>query len=158
MLALVVLCSLSCKHFPMLFAGWPGFLHMAVDQACEGLGVAASAVEACLHRLVLHEEGSSFPSMADSSRPADLFAMLIINLPSSCRGGSMLIRHPAGATKTINLSGLNHFRATYVAMHAGMHIYPCCMHDKKTCPCTAADCLGACVLSYVQIASWRWGM
>ncbi len=78
---------------------WPTKLKVLVDRVAAGLGCTAE-VKSSLYKLLIYKKGGHFKKHVDTEKEKDMFATLVIQLPSIHEGGQMVIHHGAGTKKT----------------------------------------------------------
>jgi hypothetical protein len=72
--------------------GWAGSLTGIVKRVAGGLGVTGP-IAAELYKLLVYDEGSFFVSHRDTEKTDEMFATLVVVLPSNYTGGELLVRH-----------------------------------------------------------------
>ncbi|KAL6061599.1 Fe2OG dioxygenase domain-containing protein [Balamuthia mandrillaris] len=63
------------------------------------LGVEECNVEPCPYKLLLYSEGDHFLPHRDTEKEDGMFATLVIQLPSRCTGGALIVRHGGSSHK-----------------------------------------------------------
>ncbi len=71
---------------------WETTLAELVTDAARGLGVE-EPVEADFYKLLVYDAGSFFLSHRDTEKISGMFATLVIVVPSTHRGGELIVRH-----------------------------------------------------------------
>lgn len=77
-------------------------------------------IQATLHKLQVCCSGSIFKPHSDSEKKSNMFATLVIQLPSKYEGGQLIVRH-AGQTETVDFSsnGNNETSTFFTAFYCG---------------------------------------
>jgi predicted 2-oxoglutarate/Fe(II)-dependent dioxygenase YbiX len=111
---------------------WQATLDRAVALAADGLGVDES-VAAVLYKLLVYDEGSFFLSHRDTEKEPNMFATLVLALPSTSSGGELVVRHRHREVK-LDLSNDDPSEMTFAAFYAD------CVHEvlPVTAGCRAA--------------------
>ncbi|MES2299943.1 MAG: 2OG-Fe(II) oxygenase [Pseudomonadota bacterium] len=102
---------------------WLGTLDGIVARAAAGLGVT-EPVSAELYKLLVYDTGSFFVEHRDTEKSGGMFATLVVNLPSVCSGGELIVRHK-GHEVCLNLSGAEPGDASFAAFYAD------CVHEVR---------------------------
>ncbi len=106
---------------------WPGTLSAIVASATAGLGVT-EPVSAELYKLLVYDTGSFFVGHRDTEKTSGMFATLVVNLPSVCSGGELIIRHK-GHEVCLDLNSAEPDEISFAAFYAD------CVHEVR--PVTA---------------------
>lgn len=102
---------------------WPGALAAIVTRAASGLGVTGPVV-AELYKLLVYDAGSFFVEHRDTEKSSGMFASLVLVLPSTCRGGELIVRHQ-GQEVCLDLNGNEPSDVSYAAFYAD------CVHEVR---------------------------
>src|SRR5204862_1522321 len=110
---------LQPKHFKLTNPAWEQFLEQTVGKVQEELGLQDQKLEAHLYELLLYEKGSFFLPHRDGEKLDRMVATLVIVLPSSFKGGELVVRHE-GQEQVIDFGGGDNpqFRTHYAAFYA----------------------------------------
>ena len=102
---------------------WPGTLSAIVARAAAGLGVT-DPVSAELYKLLVYDTGSFFVEHRDTEKCSGMFATLVVNLPSVCSGGELIIRHK-GHEVCLDLNSADQEAISFAAFYAD------CVHEVR---------------------------
>ncbi|EJD55226.1 hypothetical protein AURDEDRAFT_140854, partial [Auricularia subglabra TFB-10046 SS5] len=107
-------------------SAWPAFLERVVCDVCEALGVnrEASKPRCELYKLLLYETGSHFLPHVDTEKANNMFATIVVVLPSVFTGGDAHLSH-AGRTAVLNSSEPSLSKTTVLAWYTDV------MHEIK---------------------------
>ena len=78
---------------------WETGLAKLVDRVAEALGTTRK-VEAKLYKLLLYKEGGHFKKHRDTEKEKNMFATLILQLPSVYEGGALVVYNKNGSKST----------------------------------------------------------
>ena len=95
---------------------WGRTLDGIVACIAEGLGVA-EPIKADLYKLLVYDEGGFFLTHRDTEKTSDMFATLVIVLPSIYTGGELVIRH-LGREARLDLGCSDPSEAAFAAFYA----------------------------------------
>lgn len=111
--------QLNPDRFALTNPEWPQFLRDAVKTVQHELGLEKQKLESHLYNLLLYEPGSFFLPHRDGEKLDRMVATLVVVLPSSFKGGELVVRHEGGE-RTIDFSsaGFNPFHTHFVAFYA----------------------------------------
>src|SRR5215470_5935155 len=107
---------------------WNEALRAAVDQIGQALGLSDCQIAFELYKLLVYETGSFFASHRDTEKIPNMFATLVVNLPSAHAGGELIISH-AGQSQSYSFADSSLFEPSFAAFYAD------CRHEVK--PITA---------------------
>jgi hypothetical protein len=82
---------------------WAGSFQSLLERVAEGLGCEAATVSAQLYKMLVYDKGAFFAAHRDTEKADGMFSTLVVVLPSTHRGGELVIRH-AGHEVTVDLS------------------------------------------------------
>ena len=109
-------------HFALKNSDWNGQIESIVDLVRRDFGIGQK-ISADLYKLLIYEKGSFFALHRDTEKNANMFATLVVCLPSPHEGGSLLVHHD-GQSETIDLGGkVAEFQTQYAAFYAD------CQHE-----------------------------
>ncbi|MDB5309914.1 MAG: hypothetical protein JWO38_4116 [Gemmataceae bacterium] len=110
---------LKPDRFSLTNPEWEQFLRQAVDVVQQELGLEKQKLVSHLYDLLLYEKGSFFLPHRDGEKLDRMVATLVIVLPSSFRGGELVVRHD-GQEKVIDFGGGEDdaFRIHFAAFYA----------------------------------------
>jgi len=105
------------SQFELQNSEWDAHIAGIVDAVRRDFGIA-SKVKAELYKLLIYEKGSFFAPHRDTEKTSNMFATLVVCLPSRHEGGTLVVRHD-GQTKRIDFGGKGGgFKTQYVAFYA----------------------------------------
>jgi hypothetical protein len=109
---------LKPERFALTNPDWEPFLKQTLRQVREGLGLEKQKLESHLYDLLLYEPGSFFLPHKDGEKLPRMVATLVLVLPSSFRGGELIVRHE-GEEQTVDFGGGDKpFRIHFAAFYA----------------------------------------
>jgi len=115
--------QIPAEHVWLSGRNWPGTLDAIVARAATGLGVS-DPVSAELYKLLVYDAGSFFVEHRDTEKSGGMFATLVINLPSVCSGGELIVRHK-GHEVCLDLNSAEPADASFAAFYAD------CVHEVR---------------------------
>ncbi|EJD55223.1 hypothetical protein AURDEDRAFT_35671, partial [Auricularia subglabra TFB-10046 SS5] len=97
---------------------WPVFMKRVVRDVCEALGVnrEASKPRCELYKLLVYETGSHFLPHVDTEKVNNMFATIVVVLPTAFTGGDAHLSH-AGHTAVLNSSAPSVSKTTVLAWY-----------------------------------------
>jgi predicted 2-oxoglutarate/Fe(II)-dependent dioxygenase YbiX len=98
------------------------------------LGLSGCKIGFAKYKLLIYEEGSFFASHRDTEKIPNMFATLVVNLPSEHEGGELIISH-AGQSQSYSFADSSLFEPSFVAFYAD------CYHEVKPIPAGYRLCL-----------------
>ena len=134
--------QLSADDFELGNPQWNEALRAAVDQIGKELGLSDCQIAFEPYKLLVYEAGSFFASHRDTEKIPNMFATLVVNLPSAHEGGELIIRH-AGQSQRYSFADRSLFAPRFVAFYAD------CYHEVQ--PITSGYRL--CVVYNLAIAN-----
>lgn len=96
---------------------WAASFDGILKQVIAGLGCEGMAVSAELYKLLVYETGGFFLAHRDTEKADGMFGTLIVVLPSTHRGGELVIRH-AGREVAVEMSGPEVSEVSFAAFYA----------------------------------------
>jgi predicted 2-oxoglutarate/Fe(II)-dependent dioxygenase YbiX len=120
--------QISAEDFALGNPQWNEALQAAADQIGNDLGLSGCNIGVEPYKLLVYEAGSFFASHRDTEKIPNMFATLVVNLPSEHAGGELLISH-AGQSQSYSFADSSLFAPSFVAFYAD------CYHEVK--PITA---------------------
>ena len=87
--------QISADDFELGNPQWHEALQAAVDQIGKDLGLSGCNIGFEPYKLLVYEEGSFFVSHRDTEKIPNMFATLVVNLPSQHTGGELIFSHAA---------------------------------------------------------------
>ncbi|MEZ4865579.1 MAG: 2OG-Fe(II) oxygenase [Caldilineaceae bacterium] len=120
--------QIGAADFALTNPQWHEAMQTAVDQIGQELGLADCKISFETYKLLIYEEGSFFTAHRDTEKIPNMFATMVVNLPSEHEGGELIISH-AGQSKRYSFADSSLFASSFVAFYAD------CYHEVK--PVTA---------------------
>ena len=112
-------------QFQLRNPAWDGRVAALVEHVKEQLGVGDRPVSHHLYKLLMYEQESFFIAHRDTEKVDNMFATLVVVLPSEYEGGELILRHD-GEVQTIGFGGENsRYQIQYAAFYAD------CEHEIK---------------------------
>ncbi len=103
---------------------WNKVLAKECTHIAEKLGLHDSRVKFDLYKLLVYEKGSFFTPHRDTEKIPNMFATMVINLPSAHEGGELIVSH-GGETCEYSFGGEFKFQPEYATFYAD------CCHEVK---------------------------
>lgn len=116
--------QISAEDFELTNPQWQGVMQKAIDQIGKGLGLSDCTISFEKYKLLIYEEGSFFTAHRDTEKIPNMFATMVISLPSEHQGGELIISH-AGHSQSYSFADNSLFEPSYVAFYAD------CYHEVK---------------------------
>ncbi len=96
---------------------WENSFQQILARVANGLGCAEAGVSAELYKFLVYDTGAFFKAHRDTEKTGGMFGTLVVVLPSSHRGGELLIRH-AGREATVDLAHAEFSEISFAAFYA----------------------------------------
>ncbi|KAL6071747.1 Fe2OG dioxygenase domain-containing protein [Balamuthia mandrillaris] len=99
---------------------WKAGVESLTEEVAKQLGATGCKVEARPYKLLLYSQGDHFLPHRDTEKEKGMFATLIIQLPSRCQGGALLVSH-GGVRQTFDFgesSGMAAFQCHFAGHYA----------------------------------------
>jgi predicted 2-oxoglutarate/Fe(II)-dependent dioxygenase YbiX len=109
--------QISADDFALGNPQWNEALQAAADQMGKDLGLSGCKIGVEQYKLLVYEEGSFFASHRDTEKIPNMFATLVVNLPSEHEGGELIISH-AGQSQRYSFADSSLFEPSFVAFYA----------------------------------------
>lgn len=103
---------------------WPANFDALLNQVAVGLGCERTAIAAEFYKMLVYDVDGFFLAHRDTEKTNGMFGTLVVVLPSTHRGGDLILRH-AGREVTIDLSGGEVSELKFAAFYAD------CEHEVK---------------------------
>lgn len=117
--------QLDPNQFQLKNPAWDGRIEGLVEHVKEQLGVGERPVSHELYKLLMYERGNFFIAHRDTEKIDNMFATLVVVLPSEHEGGELILQHD-GELQTIAFGGENsRYQIQYAAFYAD------CEHEIK---------------------------
>ena len=120
--------QIAAEDFELTNPQWEEALRGAVEQIGKQLGLDDCQIEFEPYKLLIYEKGGFFAAHRDTEKIPDMFATLVVNLPSEHEGGELIVSH-GGQSHTYSFADSDGFHPPFVAFYAD------CYHEVK--PVTA---------------------
>ncbi|MFT5162709.1 MAG: putative 2-oxoglutarate/Fe(II)-dependent dioxygenase YbiX [Alteromonadaceae bacterium] len=125
--------QISAENFELSNPKWHQALQVAVDQVGTKLGLQGVKINVEQYKLLIYEKDSFFIPHRDTEKTANMFATLVVNLPSEHEGGELVVSH-GGQSQRYSFADIDAFYPEFVAFYAD------CEHEIK--PVTAGFRIG----------------
>jgi len=110
--------QLDPDQFQLKNPAWHGRIAVLVEQVKEQLGVGNRPISHHLYKLLMYEQGSFFIAHRDTEKVDNMFATLVVVLPSKHEGGELVLRHD-GEVQSIGFGGeKSRYQIQYAAFYA----------------------------------------
>ena len=120
--------QISAEDFELTNPEWEKSLQESINQMGKDLGLHGCKIAFEPYKLLVYAKGSFFTVHRDTEKTANMFATLVINLPSEHEGGELIVIH-GGQSKSYSFADGDNFHPGFVAFYAD------CYHEVK--PITA---------------------
>ncbi|MCP5099641.1 MAG: 2OG-Fe(II) oxygenase, partial [Chloroflexi bacterium] len=114
----------AAEDFELTNPQWEEVLQEAVDQIGKQLGLDDCKIEFEPYKLLIYEKGGFFAAHRDTEKIPNMFATLVINLPSEHEGGELIVSH-GGQNHTYSFADSDGFHPPFAAFYAD------CYHEVK---------------------------
>lgn len=116
--------QISAQNFALTNPQWAAALQKSIEQIGKTLGLYDSEITIEPYKLLIYGKGSFFTTHRDTEKIPNMFATLVINLPSAHEGGELIISH-GGQSQRYSFADADLFNPTFVAFYAD------CYHEVK---------------------------
>lgn len=116
--------QIGAEEFELTNPQWHEAMQSAVDQIGQELGLSDCKIGFEAYKLLIYEEGSFFAAHRDTEKIPNMFATMVVNLPSAHEGGELIISH-AGQSQRYSFADSSLFASDFVAFYAD------CYHEVK---------------------------
>ena len=116
--------QIGAEDFELTNPQWIESLQDSIDQIGKQLGLEGCKIEFEPYKLLIYEEGSFFTVHRDTEKIPNMFATLVINLPSEHEGGDLIVSH-GGQSQRYSFADSDSFHPRFVAFYAD------CYHEVK---------------------------
>ena len=110
--------QLKPEHFALTNPDWESFVQETVHKVQEELGLQGQELKSHLYDLLLYEPGSFFLPHRDGEKLDRMVATLVLVLPSSFKGGELVVRHDGQEQIIAFTSEQNPFHIHFAAFYA----------------------------------------
>jgi predicted 2-oxoglutarate/Fe(II)-dependent dioxygenase YbiX len=116
--------QIAAEDFELTNPQWEEALQEAVEQIGKQLGLDDCKIEFEQYKLLIYEQGGFFAAHRDTEKMPNMFATLVINLPSEHEGGELIVSH-GGQSQSYSFADNDSFHPSFVAFYAD------CYHEVK---------------------------
>jgi predicted 2-oxoglutarate/Fe(II)-dependent dioxygenase YbiX len=116
--------QISSEDFELTNPQWEEALQESINQIGKELGLYGCKIEFEQYKLLVYEQGSFFTAHRDTEKMPNMFATLVIGLPSEHAGGELIVSH-GEQSYSYSFADGDAFRPSFVAF------YPDCYHEVK---------------------------
>ena len=116
--------QISSENFELTNPQWNKSLQESIKQMGKQLGLHGCKINFEPYKLLIYERGSFFKPHRDTEKIPNMFATLVINLPSEHKGGELIVSH-GDQRQRYSFANEDTFHPTFVAFYAD------CYHEIK---------------------------
>ena len=116
--------QIPAEDFELTNPQWEEALQESINQIGKQLGLYGCKIEFEPYKLLIYEEGSFFAAHRDTEKMPNMFATLVIGLPSEHEGGELIVSH-GGQSQSYSFADSDAFQPSFVAFYAD------CYHEVK---------------------------
>lgn len=116
--------QIAAEDFELTNPQWEEAFQETVDQIGRQLGLDDCEIEFEQYKLLIYEKGGFFTAHRDTEKTPNMFATLVVNLPSEHEGGELIVSH-GGQSHTYSFADSDGFHPAFVAFYAD------CYHEVK---------------------------
>lgn len=116
--------QIAAEDFELTNPQWEEALQEAVAQIGKQLGLDDCKIEFEQYKLLIYEKGGLFAAHRDTEKVPNMFATLVVNLPSEHEGGELIVSH-GGQSHTYSFADSDGFHPSFAAFYAD------CYHEVK---------------------------
>jgi predicted 2-oxoglutarate/Fe(II)-dependent dioxygenase YbiX len=116
--------QISAENFEISNAEWLEAFQKSIDKMGKQLGLEGCKINFEPYKLLVYEKDSFFISHRDTEKIPNMFATLVINLPSTHQGGDLIVSH-GGESKTYSSENNDGLHPDFVVFYAD------CYHEVK---------------------------
>ena len=116
--------QIGAEDFELTNPQWEEALQEAVEQTGKQLGLDDRQIEFEQYKLLIYEKGGFFAAHRDTEKIPNMFATLVVNLPSEHEGGELIVSH-GDQSHTYSFADSDGFHPSFVAFYAD------CYHEVK---------------------------
>jgi hypothetical protein len=103
---------------------WDLVIANACKDVAKQLGLSDCKINFELYKVLVYAKGSFFQEHRDTEKIPNMFATMVVNLPSTHEGGELIVRH-AGESNQYSFAGKSKFYPEFAAFYAD------CYHEVK---------------------------
>lgn len=116
--------QIAAEDFELTNPQWEEALQEAVDQIGKQLGLDNRKIKFEPYKFLIYEKGGFFAAHRDTEKIPNMFATLVVNLPSEHEGGELIVSH-GGQSHTYSFADSDGFHPAFAAFYAD------CYHEVK---------------------------
>ena len=116
--------QISPQNFELINPEWEEALQKSINQIGKQLGLHGCEIAFEQYKLLIYEKGSFFTLHRDTEKIPDMFATLVINLPSEHEGGELIVSH-GSQSQRYSFADNDSFHLDFLAFYAD------CYHEVK---------------------------
>ncbi len=116
--------QMSPKHVSFKNPEWNQEINKACRKIGEDLGLSDCNIQCELYKVLIYGPGSFFKQHRDTEKMPNMFATMVVNLPSTHEGGELIVSHD-NENSEFSFSGKSKFYPEYAAFYAD------CYHEVK---------------------------
>ena len=110
--------QISSENFEITNPEWEISLRKSIDKAVKKqLGLHECNITFKPYKLLIYEKGSFFKLHRDTEKIPNMFATMVINLPSEHEGGELIVSH-GNQSKSYSFSNNDGFHSEFVAFYS----------------------------------------
>ena len=117
--------QIASENFELSNPQWEKSLQKSIKQMGKQLGLHGCKIDFAPYKLLIYEKGSFFTAHRDTEKIPNMFATLVINLPSQHEGGELIVSHGGQSQHYSFADDDDIFHPTFVAFYAD------CSHEIK---------------------------
>lgn len=103
---------------------WDLVIANACKEVAKQLGLSDCKINFELYKVLVYAKGSFFQEHRDTEKIQNMFATMVVNLPSTHEGGELIVKH-GGESKLYSFAGKSKFYPEFAAFYAD------CYHEVK---------------------------
>lgn len=116
--------QLDAAHITINNPQWEEILTRTIKDITHDLGLGNSKAQHYLYKLLIYKEGDFFDKHRDTEKVDNMFATLVVVLPSEHEGGELIVQH-GGHHEQFDFSNNSRYHIQYAAFYAD------CQHEVK---------------------------
>lgn len=116
--------QISAENFELTNPAWIQSLQESIEQMGKQLGLYDCKINFEPYKLLIYEQGSFFSLHRDTEKIPNMFATLVINLPSEHEGGELIVSH-CGQSQHYTFANNDGLHPDFVTFYAD------CYHEVK---------------------------
>ena len=116
--------QISSENFELTNPQWEESLQKSIGKMGKQLGLHGCKIDFEQYKLLIYEKGSFFTLHRDTEKVSNMFATLVVNLPSEHEGGELIVSH-GGQSQSYSFCNNDGFHPDFVTFYAD------CYHEIK---------------------------